>query len=375
MIDSSEIIIRKANVDDLEKLQKFFIKAYGGKTIFQDKEFLLYYFCSRCNKSLSNNWIALNPNGEIVSHYGGLDYQLKIINNPYSIIWGVSAYTLPEFRGKGSNSRIIDFIINSNEINGVIGFTKSTASFYQNHGYNIFNLERFIRYVLILDFSRTMKVSNYIGQEGVNLFQAEPTFNSEHKEVVEITRENFYSYDINLDEDFDGIVSSVRNRDFLWWRFLNNTFIKYTLFGFVKDGSILAYIAFREEILEPLKYRITRIIDLYGNKSLIRSLLQRTFEASLKNNSIYIDFSMFGTIYDENLRSFGFIRLENDGCCVLPQVTSPMENRDNNEYLGLKSIMMAGEIQSLNKEDVYFTRMDSDRDRLAQISQITRNPD
>jgi len=43
--------------------------------------------------------IGINPEGEIVSHYGGLFYEMKIDNNSHSLIWGVNAYTLPDWRG------------------------------------------------------------------------------------------------------------------------------------------------------------------------------------------------------------------------------------------------------------------------------------
>ena len=125
MKSNSEIIIRTVQVTDIEKLKTFFIKAYGQKTIFQNEEFLTHYFDAGLNKRsvFSNCLIGINKNGEIVSHYGGLEYNLKINHKIKSMIWGVSAYTLPEYRSKGINSQIVDYIINNYEINGVICFS------------------------------------------------------------------------------------------------------------------------------------------------------------------------------------------------------------------------------------------------------------
>lgn len=126
------IQIRNATLKDLPKLTEFFIDAYGTNTIFKSEEFLKYYFNAINNEPLSNNIIAVNKDNKIVSHYGGLNTNLKIRDKVYQLIWGVSAFTLNEYRGKGINSKIVEKLVNDNQINGVIGFTKSTADFYKN---------------------------------------------------------------------------------------------------------------------------------------------------------------------------------------------------------------------------------------------------
>jgi hypothetical protein len=102
MTQVEDIEIRRARKSDIDALVTFFIKAYGGKTIFQSKEFLVYYFGSWIDDSeaFGNNLIGIKNDGEIVSHYGGLYYELIYNNIKYPLIWGVNAYTLPEWRGK-----------------------------------------------------------------------------------------------------------------------------------------------------------------------------------------------------------------------------------------------------------------------------------
>ena len=75
MTKNDTMILRKANLEDLSKMSAFFIKAYGNSTIFQFSNFLQYYFqCPNdSNRILKANWIGLNPSGDIVSHYGGLE--------------------------------------------------------------------------------------------------------------------------------------------------------------------------------------------------------------------------------------------------------------------------------------------------------------
>jgi hypothetical protein len=91
------VTIRTAQADDIEKLTQFFIKAYGNQTVFQDEAFLTYYFepFNKKSKPFNYSLIAISSKGEIVSHYGGVFYQLKLNQKIIDVIWGVNAYTLP----------------------------------------------------------------------------------------------------------------------------------------------------------------------------------------------------------------------------------------------------------------------------------------
>lgn len=378
MKNNSEIKIRKVQISDLKSLKYFFIKAYGKKTIFQNEQFLTHYFDAGLNNKsvFSNCLIGINENEEIVSHYGGLEYNLRINNDIKSMIWGVNAYTLPEYRGKGINSKIVEFINNNFQINGVIGFTSQTSLFYHKIGYNIFNFEKYTRHILVLNYEKTLEVCNYIKQDSKYLNEQNQSLRKiltgkYSDEVVELTTENIDNYDLNLHEEFSNITTTHRTKEFLKWRFLKTPFIKYKLFGVIYKKTIVAYITLREEILNPFCYKATRIIDLFGSVSAIKALLYKTVKESISKTNIYIDFSKFGSIYEMELQSFKFIKLKNDDCCILPQVTSPIENRPNGEFLGIFSKQYFEKINNLSVENVYFTRMDSDRDRLVNINQIT----
>lgn len=377
MQNDKEFLIRIVEPSDLDNLIIFFKKAYGKHTVFQNIQFLQYYFSCKNKKlpTMSACMIGLDSGGQIVSHYGGLFYEMKTNNKTHNMVWGVNAYTLPEWRGKGINSAIINYIIKNTEIHGVIGFTKKTASFYEQKGYNIFSFQKFTRYVLILDNIKTKKTVAYIEQdiERLNMLfenQSVKNPNKINKQVVELNSENIRAYELRLDDGVVGITTTGRTQEFLIWRIFNNPFIKYKVFGFVQERKILAYVVLREEILNPLGYKINRIVDLYGEKEGVSALLLKIIQESILKRNIYIDFSMFGSIYNEELASSGFIKLENDDCCIFPQVTAPITNRHNNEYIGLISKNHDSSIANLTKKDVYFTRIDSDRDRLGRISQI-----
>ena len=374
MKGSHEIMIRKAHVTDIDNLKEFFIKAYGNKTIFQDNRFLKYYFDSYDKKSkpFSHSLIGLSPEGEIVSHYGGLYNKLQLNKKLISIIWGVNAYTLPEWRGKQINSKMLNYIRNKNEANAVIGMPPEAPLFYKKLGYNIFDNKRLKRFIYVFD-SRAFDISVQLGHDIVDaknvlkINKSESKF-SNFEDIVELTKENFrnFSFDLNV----KSIITTNRNVEFLNWRLFNNPFITYKVYGFVKKNSVIAYIALREEILEPNNLKVTRVIDLFGDILGIGPLLNHTTNKCSINDSVYIDFSVFGILYEQELLSSGFSRLENDEVCILPMVSAPIENRPNHEFTVLQSKNHDREIQNLSSDDVYFTRIDGDRDRIARLNQL-----
>ncbi|MBU0490166.1 MAG: GNAT family N-acetyltransferase [Bacteroidetes bacterium] len=374
---NNQITVRTASPADIPNLQKFFIKAYGEQTIFQSEKFLLYYFDSRNSHSspLCNNLIGVKQDGEIVSHYGGLSYGLKAGKEIFSMIWGVSAYTLPEWRGKGINSKIVDYIINTNEINGVIGFTRSTAEFYLRTGYSVLNFDRFNRFIYILDLPKTVEIIKLISQDAGKFsdFTANTANTNERTQfnnIVELTKNNIREYKLEMDEPFEEIATTHRTVDFLTWRFFDYPGIKYKVYGVLENGTVKAYIVLRPEILVPTRFSVNRIIDLYGSKKHIVSLLKKAIYDSYKDDHIYIDFSVYGSIYEKELQEANFLRFENEDCSIFPQVTSPIESRKNYEHIGFFSKVSNNIIKAFNPGNTYFTRMDSDRDRLARISQI-----
>lgn len=370
-------LIRKATCDDIAKLQVFFVKAYGADTIFQSELFLTYYFNSELSgqSALTKCIIALNEKNEIIAHYGGLEYQFKINKKIRTLIWGVNAFTLPEYRGQGINSKIIEFIGQDFEINGVIGFSEQTSLFYNTINYNIFNFEKFSRHVFVIDKERTFQIINHMKRDNILLnrfidFHTKELNQNRNYHILELTANNIEQLEFNLYEDFLNISTTYRSKKFLKWRFFDNPFLNYKVLGIIENKKLIAYIAMRFETLIPFNFQITRIIDLFGKCTVIHLLLKKAIENAISNNHIYLDFSKFGVIYNSEIDACGFIHLKNNDYCILPQVTYPIENRDNLEFIGLKSSLHSEEINKLLESDVYFTRVDSDRDRAANINQI-----
>ncbi|MDO8603588.1 MAG: hypothetical protein Q7O04_07065 [Candidatus Omnitrophota bacterium] len=366
--------IRSFNEEDLNNLAKFFIKAYGSKTIFQDSIFLKWYFgfSQFEKKSFITSLIAVDKENEIVAHYGELRYALILNNTPVSFAWGVNAYTLPEWRGRGINSTFVNNMINRHDVFGVIGFTSKTASFYRELGFNTFENKRFNRYALNLN-EKTFDIVKIIGQDFVkarSLFKpVNFEFSDGNVNVTEISRENIDNFYLNC--EYPAAAVTQRDINFLKWRFFDNPYIKYHCIAYVLANKILSYAIIRVERLHSTDFYITRIIDLLGIKDYMPEVLCEVVLRAKGSGHIYIDFSSFGSAYGDVLEKHGFSFLRNEDAGLLPFVTCPVENRLNNEYIGLFSKKYKNEISRLTEKQIFFTRTDSDRDRLNNIDQIS----
>lgn len=369
--------IRFVKETDLESLRRFFVKAYGKYTVFQNSGFLNWYFNQKSDRNafMKSCVIAVNNNDEVVSHYGGLSYTLMLHDNPVSIVWGVNAYTLPEWRKLGINSKLFIEMINRHDMLGVIGMPFNAPAFYQNLGFNIFNKQTLNRYVLILDV-KTFEVVKTIKQDvnqakklfDVILYDYYNVSKEKGNNVIQISKENFNKFTV----DFDYKISATTQRDinYLKWRFIDNPYIDYRLIAYISENKILAYAAVRRERLNPTNYYATRMVDLYGNDNFISKIIKEIVLHAKINNDIFVDFCAFGIKYQTNLTDLGFTRLQNENVSLLPQVTSPIENRPNHEFIVLFSNKYKNEIEKLTEEEVFFTRADADRDRITNINQI-----
>lgn len=360
--------IRKANEFDISKLKTFFIKAYGENTIFQDEKFLLYYFNL---KNESQSLIAVTSSGEIVSHYGGLQYEILLNKKVCKIVWGVNAFTLQEYRGKGINNLIVEYILKHNQLNAVIGFTKKTGSFYEKLNYNLFEYNRFKRYILILDYAKTLEIKKIVNSKLGEL--PNNKFNTVHllniNNIVELNKQSINNYSICLHNTINIKATTNRTKEFLKKRFFDYPYTKYQLYGYVVENKVIAYIAFKIEKLVPVNYNYFKIIDIYGDENAVGILLDKAKNLASQYNCIYIDFAMFGINYHSSLIDKGFSCYKDDEYSVLPFLSNPIENRENREFVGIQANSEIN-VSQFSYQDVFFTRLDSDRDRIANIKQI-----
>jgi len=370
-----EFEIRLARPEDLPALGIFMRQAYGAQTVFQSPDFLKWFLG---RGPLANSvfhleaQVAVTSDGRVVGHYGGLNYKLWLNGRLVSLVWGVNAYTLPEYRGFGIGKQLVDATAARFDVFGVIGFTTETAHFYDEIGFNIFKFQRFTRYIRNLS-EETYAICRLIGQDDALLRRSlsastsVPVVSNMPLGVHQIAVDNWQSFTWNLPQP--AFTTTQRDVAHLKWRFFSQTAMCYAVIGVETDGRITGYAVVRKETVEPTVHQSARIVDLYGESAGMDSLLQGVVAFAQNCECAYVDFSCFGLHYRTSLLEAGFSELTDNNCALLPQIGST-EFRPNIEHIGLFSSEYGAEISALRSKDVYFTRADSDRDRVARLDQF-----
>jgi GNAT superfamily N-acetyltransferase len=355
--------VRLMKKSDLEHLAFFFVKAYGSQTIFKDINFLNWFFYGFNSKPISA--VALSNQNKIIAFYGAIKSNLSLGGKILTLHWGVNAYTLKEYRGLGIGESLLQLAREQCDIFGVIGFTKKTAQIYSRLDFNLFNYNRARAHILALNKNKCIEISKYIGadikqtESMLAPHQMKPSLSmTKTPTLSRLNQNDLHKLDINTD-----IITTYRSPSYLTYRFLDNPYIHYQLFGIKIRGVVKAIIVIRRVELKPKGYFALRIVDLFGPPEYFFDLLSGVIQKALNKKDIYIEFTSIGSIYDSIFENLNFVCLKNSDLELLPQVTNPIEIRPNNEYLGLFSSNMTGVISKLKFADVYFTRADSDRDR------------
>jgi len=365
-----EFTIRFADYRDLERLSVFFGRAYGSDSVFCDLAFVKWFLDDHAG-SLGSVVAIDNQSEEIVGHYGFLQTKLQIAGRSLDFGWGVSAYTLDSYRGKKLGKKLLELVLQRCPTFGVFGFSEKTAHFYAKFGFSVLPT-RARTYVKVLS-EKMSEITTYIGkEEDANSLLFLPTDEPIKKlkdlsAVIALSESDLPRCDISSE-----VMHAGRNPENLRWRYFDFPEPKYELFGVKGDNDkVSTYIALRQVQLKPTQLTATRIIDIFGEPKDVETLLNFAAQRSEERGDVYIDFSVVGTSLESSFSKEGFCCLVEGQMEVIPQRVSPMQAKRNNEYIGLVSKEKDLDLSSLSEDDVFFTRFDSDRDRLVKLSDLT----
>jgi hypothetical protein len=366
----SRYSIRRARAGDFPRLKAFFRLAYGERTILQDERFLLWFFGGKAAAEQAvaerdlNAFIALDENGSIAAHYGFLPAPFSYFGQDYTLVWGVSAFTLPAHRQAGLGKTLVEAVREISDFFGVIGFSEQTADFYDKSGFNVFGLNRFGRHVLILD-TRFREVTDSARVAADPLVRSLRPVQPPRKHPPTLL-DGLNAWDGALPETLRGVFTRRRDPGWLAWRFSDASSLGYEV---RTVGSALGHglIAYRSISLAPTPYRITKIVELYGGKKAVGALLDVVSTEAHRAGHLYVQFDSFGPCYKAVLEKLGFVALSAETSPIFPSLHNPVGFRPNREYVGLFSRNNPAIAAQLNAGNVYLTQADSDRDRRASI--------
>jgi hypothetical protein len=158
-------------------------------------------------------------------------------------------------------------------------------------------------------------------------------------------------------------LSIIKNYEYFKWRYEKAPYQKYYFLTFrdKKKATNLCGISI-------IKFQITkfgvcsRIVDfMSASTNLSNMIWQGTIAECMKKDSLFVDFIIFGTGQDEFLKSSGFRLINHKLKEVVPNLLSPIENRDWSYSFHIGGYL-SNLIRTVNKNKVWFTKGDGDRD-------------
>jgi GNAT superfamily N-acetyltransferase len=358
--DGVNYAVRRATVGDLDQLAAFFVKAYGPQTVFRIERFISWLYADGDDL---NSVIAVADDGSIAGHYGWMPTTLigRGANLPHA--WGVNAFTLPEARGHGLGSALVNAFTKVRPSVGVLGFNDEIAAFYDANGFNIFGGEMFSRHVLPL----SIEIRDVLPLVGTTDDPAAERLLSPARiqttQHCQTTQPSSW-----LDEPVDslaGYLTPQRSQRWLTWRYGTDSRLSYTVEAHESTALGRALIAYRAIALQPTEHRITKVVDLYGDVPAAIALMDRVSHQASESGHLYVDFWSFGGPYSEGLEDLSFRRFDGQDVTALPTLTDPIDRRPNTEHVCLFRAVL-GDWETLTPNDVYFTSALADRDRPAR---------
>ena len=157
-------------------------------------------------------------------------------------------------------------------------------------------------------------------------------------------------------------LSIIKNYRYFKWRYEKAPYQKYYFLTFrnKKKNQLLGISVIK---FQKTKFGIcARIVDFMSSSSaLSKKIWQGTIIECMKKNSLFIDFIVFGTKEDKSLKQSGFVLIKEKLKEVVPNLLSPIENRDWSY-----SFHIGGHLSNLLnikcKSRIWFTKGDGDRD-------------
>ena len=288
-------------------------------------------------------------------------FKAKFFKKKINLCWASTAMTSPNYNSAGifglsmfHLSKIFPILIMSCGNKNSLPINQSLGTSIDN-----LNLRRFI-------FSNNIKCIQMIKINKRKLF----------KEKILSNKKIHYINDLNckletkIPKDLNNLwskfssnlsLSIVKDYSYLKWRYEKAPFQKYYFLTFRNRKNILKGISVIK--FQSTKFGLcSRIVDFMSFSTKIsKKIWQGTILECIKKKSLFIDFIVFGTKEDKFLKSSGFILINKKLNLVVPNLLSPIENRDWSYTFHIGGYL-SDQIKKKYKNQIWFTKGDGDRD-------------
>jgi len=362
-----EVTYRNLTDSDYPEWSYFTEQAYGENHILTDWPHLKWFMggAPDCRPNGYETIVAVLPDGKIAGTYGVMPALLRVHNKVYTLCWYISGMVLPELRNQGIGKNFVDILLDRFDVNGVIGFNLGVKRNYQRFGFNFFGDRTLRRFVKLLH-PEAYELTAQIGFDATQAQELVPLSTDAFQIRSEATP--VLAFDKSVDECVQVMASRVkvtilRTAPYLNWRYFMNPRLVYECTGIKHKGNLSAYLVARHERFYPTEIYGTRIIDAAGlPEDAVKLFESKIAEAEARHDAL-VEFMFIGDFYEGLMETLGFTELVGPAYEWWPLVTTPIERRQNEEFICLGSRKYPSLFDDIEFNDLYFTRGDSDRDR------------
>ncbi|OGF81820.1 hypothetical protein A2W48_00420 [Candidatus Giovannonibacteria bacterium RIFCSPHIGHO2_12_44_12] len=324
--------VKIANDNDIPRLIEFFRGVYSPSHILTEKKYLDWQYKNAAANIYYPEYpnLLLKKNDQIVGHLGLIPYKFKIKKEIVNAAFLASLIVDKNLRSHGAGVMLVREAEKYFDLLYTTGFNPNSVPVLKYCGWKE---ELWIN----------RWVYNVGGKRVINNNEA-----LEIKKFNESWNESWKTLKLKREGTID------RNSDYLNWRFVDNPYIRYKIYGLKNNKG---YVILRIE--KGDEYSACRIVDLISEEANARALFLSAINYAIESKVDFIDFFSFPVIYEKSLRGAGF------------NIYDPAENPDppifllpiNRERLALNFSYKQIKGEDLRASDWLVVKSDGDRDR------------
>jgi N-acetylglutamate synthase-like GNAT family acetyltransferase len=313
---SENIIIRNANIDDLDSIMTFINEEWRENHILSaNKSFFCY---EHVYQDKVNFIVATNRDMHIV---GILGYIPTTINHPIidlaTVVWKVSS----KKSSLGLGVRLLKYLFDKKEVRTVfsVGINTETISIYNYLDIFTSKLNHFV----FLNYKyKNFAIAGIKNLKFVEYKSSKSKFSIRYLNRVS----DLEKFDFNQFQD----LIPFKNGEYFVKRYFNHPIYTYKILGIFNESNLESILVTREEKYNNSK--ILRIVDFFGNEQTLIELGLLMKDILISNNYEYVDFYNYG-ISEEIMGLAGFMKVDSEkNDYIIPNYFNPFVHKNIDIY-------------------------------------------
>jgi len=306
----SIIKVRRAEFQDIEKLEKFYYQAYGEKATYKYPDRWNWHFRDNPYKEKDKLpvYIAENDKGAIVGHTAAGKVRCKIFEKSVDLGWSVDTIVLPEIRGMGTGKLLQKFNQEDHTLFASLSMTDANKHIKLKQGSKEGPSTKL--YVRMLSFEKTFtsRIVSIVQGSKKNK-STSPLF-----DISEPESANFGEADSALWKQLRERYEFAVERDaiYLNWRYKEQPFTAhYCCRAFDKNGALKGIIVYR--MTEENKPKGAVILELMGdvtNAIIFKDLIAAAENHIKSSGATQVQIAVSDAIIEKAVQNCGFIKIE-----------------------------------------------------------------